>query len=81
MTNTEIMRKFFYNLPEVLFGNKKIRQEQFDQYSKEEMIAFIDGLHIDYPTPELQGQFEENKAMWKLYYEFPSGTDIQFLEY
>ena len=53
MTNTEIMRQFFYNLPEVLFGEGKITQEQFEQ----------------------------NKAMWKLYYELPSGTGIQFLEY
>lgn len=81
MTNTEIMRQFFYNLPEVLFGEGKITQEQFDQYSKEQMIAFIDGLHMDYPTPELQEQFKQNKEMWKLYYELPSGTGVQFLEY
>ncbi len=51
MTNTEIMRKFFYNLPEKLFVEGKITQKQF----------------------------EENKAMWKMYYELPSGTHIEFL--
>lgn len=79
MTNPEIMRKFFYNLPEKLFVEGKITQKQFDNFSKEQMIEFIDGLHMDYPTKDLQEQFEENKAMWKMYYELPSGTHIEFL--
>lgn len=79
MTNTEIMRKFFYNLPEKIFAEGKITQKQFDKFTKKQMIEFIDGLHMTYPTKELQQQFEENKAMWKMYYELPSGTNIQFL--
>lgn len=79
MTNTEIMRQFFYNLPEVLFSDGRITQEQFDQLNKEQMIAFIDGLHMDYPTPELQEQFEQNKRMWKLCYEFSNGAGVMFL--
>lgn len=80
MANTDIMRKFFYNLPEKLFADGKITQKQFDNFSKEQMIEFIDGLHMTYPTKELQEQFEQNKAMWKMYYQLPEGTAIHFFE-
>lgn len=69
MTNTEIMRKFFYDLPEKLFSQGRITQAEFDAYTPAQMIRFIDGLQMDYPTEEQRAIFRQNKATWKLIYE------------
>ena len=71
MTNTELMRKFFHNLPERL-AQDGITEEMVNSWSDEDYAYFVRGLHMEYPTPELQAQFEENKRSWLLAIKFRS---------
>lgn len=81
MTNTELMRTFFPTLPEHLVKHGKgWTVKWFDGLTDAEVIDFIDGLHMDYPTAELQEQFEQNKAMWKMAIQFSGkGGKVMFL--
>lgn len=79
MSNTEIMRQFFYDLPEKIFSGGKITQAQFDAFTPKQMIQFIDGLHMDYPSKEQQAIFEQNKKIWKLIYELGASNVTAFL--
>ena len=81
MTNTEMMRVFFPDLPEGLMAEGKgWTPRAFDKLTSDEVIEFIDELHLNYPTAELQEHFEQNKAMWKMAIQFGNnGTKVMFL--
>ena len=68
MNNVEVMRQFFYYLPERLAADG-ISETVINGWNKEAMLFFINGLHMEYPTPELQKQFEENKKTWAMVYQ------------
>ena len=79
MTNTEVMRKFFYDLPEMIFEKGIITQEVLDAFTPEQMIEFIDGLEMTYSNPADQEAYKGNKAMWKLFYEMGGPGNAIFI--
>ena len=78
MNNVEIMRKFFYNLPEKL-SKDGLTEKMINSWNSEQYLEFVKSLKMDYPTKELQQQFEENKKAWILAIQFnSSGGKILF---